>query len=182
MSQNIEIKAVYPDLKKGQHKARALAAQFIGTDHQIDTYFNVPRGRLKLRESALSGNQLIPYLRPDEQTAKKSQYVLLPVQDPSAVKELLTRMFGIRLIVEKERHIYLWQNVRIHLDQVKNLGTFLEFEAVIDEEHAAEICREQVRFLLTHFEIPETNLLARSYADLLTERVKLNRKGQNNHV
>ncbi len=172
MSKNVEIKARFNELDRGHLKARSLGAQFVGKDQQIDTYFNVPRGRLKLRQSSLSGNFLIPYLRPDALGAKNSQYVLLPVEDVAATKTLLGQMFGLRLIVEKERHIYLWENVRIHLDEVKNLGRFLEFEAVVDAAHSAETCKEQVAFLLKHFDIPETNLIAQSYADMMFARIK----------
>ncbi len=169
MSQNIEIKARYPDLDQGRAKAEALAARFVGTDHQVDTYFKVPNGRLKLRESSLSGNFLIPYLRSDDSHAKDSHYVLLPVEQVAATRQLLTQMFGVQLIVEKERAIYLWQNVRIHLDRVKHLGHFLEFEAIVDEQHSESECRQQIAFLLKHFEISETNLIAQSYADLLSK-------------
>ncbi len=167
MSQNIEIKAYYPDLNAGQQKAKTLQANLLGTDHQVDTYFNVPEGRLKLRESSLSGNMLIPYLRGDQTAAKDSDYILLPVSDVKTTKRLLEKMLGTRLVVEKVRTIFLWQDVRIHLDRVKQLGNFLEFEAMVDEQHPAEVCREQVAFLLKHFEISETNLIAESYADLL---------------
>ncbi len=170
MSQNIEIKASYNDLEKGRHKARALSAELMGTDHQLDTYFNVPQGRLKLRESSLAGCYLIPYLRPDEEGTKKSHYVLLPVEDATTTKELLRRMFGVRLIVEKERHIYLWQNVRIHLDRVAGLGNFLEFEAMVDQSHDQTLCRQQIQFLLKHFNIPETHLIAESYVDLIEQK------------
>ncbi len=171
MSQNIEIKAHYPDLNLGQQKAETLQARLQGTDHQVDTYFQVPNGRLKLRESSMSGSMLIPYLRNNQTSAKDSDYVLLPVNDVASTKAILKEMFGIRLIVEKERQIYLWQNVRIHLDKVKQLGNFLEFEAVVDAQHPADVCREQVAFLLQHFEIPETNLIAESYADLLVNKI-----------
>ncbi|MHB2150140.1 class IV adenylate cyclase [Calditrichota bacterium LG25] len=172
MSQNIEIKAHFADLEKGRLKAEALGARFAGNDHQIDTYFKVERGRLKLRQSALSGNFLIPYLRPDDHSAKKSDYLLLPVENAQSARNLLAQMFGIRLIVEKERTIYLWENVRIHLDCVKGLGNFLEFEAVVDDEHSIETCQEQVQWLFKHFEIDRADLIGESYSDLLQKQAE----------
>ncbi len=55
---NIEIKA---KLKNSDLIIKILKnqrARFIGTDHQIDTYFKVPYGRLKLREGSIE-NYLI---------------------------------------------------------------------------------------------------------------------------
>ncbi len=167
MSQNVEIKARFADLETGRQKAEALGARFSGRDRQIDTYFKVPNGRLKLRQSSLSGNFLIPYLRPNRRQARDSQYVLLPVNNAETTLQLLRQMFGVRLVVEKERDIFLWQNVRIHLDRVKHLGNFLEFEAVVDEAHSTQQCHEQVRFLMAHFGLAPGDLVDRSYVDLL---------------
>jgi adenylate cyclase class IV len=33
-------------------------------------------------------------------------------------------------VVAKRRHLLLWEGVRIHLDEVERLGTFIELEAV----------------------------------------------------
>ena len=63
---NIEIKARYADLAKGRRIAEGLNAKWVGRDRQVDTYFRTREGRLKLRESSLSGTQLIPYRRADE--------------------------------------------------------------------------------------------------------------------
>ncbi|NOX87926.1 MAG: class IV adenylate cyclase [Calditrichaeota bacterium] len=167
MSTNIEIKARFNDLTAARRKVEQLRARFVGTDHQIDTFFKTPNGRLKLRESSLNGNFLIPYLRSDKQKAKQSAYVLLPVEDVKATKTLLSQMFGIRLIVEKTRELFLFDNVRIHLDRVKNLGNFLEFEAVVDARHSSEQCRRSIDYLTDYFEISERDLVAGAYADLL---------------
>ncbi|RLD10633.1 adenylate cyclase [candidate division KSB1 bacterium] len=169
MSKNIEIKARYPDLQKAEQLAQQLGAAFLGTDRQVDTFFHVPKGRLKLRESSLNGTMLIPYLRPDRAQAKDSRYVLLPVQDASATKALLDEMFGRWLVVEKTRRIYLYRNVRIHLDQVKGLGNFMEFEAVVDEANDDAVSRQRLEMLKIHFGLRAQDLVPNAYADLLTK-------------
>ena len=104
----------------------------------MDTYFRTRAGRLKLRESSLSGGELIPYLRPDAGGARRSDYRVIPVDDPPGVKALLTELLGVHRVVVKQREIFLAGNVRIHLDRVEGLGTFLELEAVFDGHPAAE--------------------------------------------
>ena len=96
MGINIEIKAHCDDLESLKTKLLQLPVSYEGQDLQIDTFFNVPNGRLKLRESTLYGNILIPYLRPDRDGPKQSNYELIPVSDPQKVKILIVKILGIK--------------------------------------------------------------------------------------
>src|SRR3989338_4175717 len=73
---NIEIKA----RSTNQDQIRAFflknGADFKGTDHQIDTYFKVENGRLKLREGNIE-NFLVFYEREDKEEPKQSNVILL---------------------------------------------------------------------------------------------------------
>ena len=102
---NIEIKAVYKDLEKGRDIARGLCAHSIGIDHQTDTYFKTPQGRMKLRESSLSGAYLIPYLRPDQKEAKKMFLVLSQTKKMKIAKQELFLMVRgyLKLKNQKEK-------------------------------------------------------------------------------
>jgi len=164
---NIEIKAAYDDFDFAHSVLARLDAKPVGTDHQIDTYFTTPHGRLKLRESSLSGAQLIPYLRPDQTGPKRSDYLVLPVEDPEECKRLFSELLGVDCIVDKVREIFLIGNVRVHLDRVKHLGTFLEFEAVYDNSLLERAEHEKVQRLMTEFRIPREDLLKNSYRELV---------------
>ncbi|EKD52282.1 MAG: adenylate cyclase [uncultured bacterium] len=164
---NIEIKAAYPDHDRAKKILMSLNAKHVGTDHQIDTYFFSPQGRLKLRESSLSGAQLIPYMRPDQQGPKKSDYLVIPIVDPEACKRLFTQILGQDVVVDKIRDIYLIDNVRVHLDQVKGLGLFFEFEAVYQNAHDEPTEYHKVRELIAIFGIREQNLINGSYRELV---------------
>jgi predicted adenylyl cyclase CyaB len=164
---NLELKARCPDLQAAAARVGHLGARDAGLEVQTDTYFHVPSGRLKLREIEGQEAALIGYTRPDQTGARTSTYRLVPVPDAAAMKALLADLLAVRRVVSKRRHIWLWNNVRIHLDAVAGLGSFIEFEAVLasaDEEIAApaqldELCRV--------FQIAPTDILAPSYADLL---------------
>ena len=151
MQFNIELKARGDDLDLFEKRAIALPAQLDGRDQQTDTFYMVPRGRLKLRESILYGNFLIPYLRPDQEGPKKSDYSLLNVDSPVQTKRILAQMFGIELVVKKQRTIYLYQNVRIHIDRVEGLWNFIDFEAVLDDEHLIETNQEKLKHWQSYF-------------------------------
>ncbi|MDZ4129856.1 MAG: class IV adenylate cyclase, partial [Hydrogenophaga sp.] len=169
---NIEIKAAYrtENFDLAHEKARILGAAYVGCDHQIDTYFNTQEGRFKLRESSISGAYLIPYVRPNTAEAKKSSYVLIPVAagDVIKTKELFAALLGIETIVEKMREIYVYQNVRIHMDDVVGLGTFFELEAVYQQDTAEQRTHEEekVTFLLHEFGVAQNDLLQGSYREM----------------
>jgi predicted adenylyl cyclase CyaB len=169
---NIEIKAYYPDLAKARRIARKLKARFVGRARQVDTFYKVAQGRLKLRESSLKGAELIPYVRPNVRGPKTSQYVVLPVATPSKTKVLLKGLLGVEGVVEKTRDLFLLGNVRIHLDQVKGLGNFLEFEAVMPKDSAKIRKTEttKVEKLLEIFQIAPKDLIDIAYRDMLKRK------------
>ena len=162
---NIEIKASYSDLNKAKQIAERVSTKHLGLDHQVDTYFKTSKGRLKLRESSLSGAMLIPYLRSDHSGPKKSDYALLPTDDPILAKHLLAELLGVETVVIKDRDIYLADNVRIHLDHVEGLGSFIEFEAVYRNEADEPLEHEKENRLIREFEIASHQLIKNSYRE-----------------
>jgi len=166
--ENIEIKARVKNPAKIRKLIKQLDHTFVGLDHQIDTYFKTTNGRFKLRESSLSGAYLIFYLRENLSGPKSSVYHKLPVEDPDGLKSLLKKMQGFHKIIEKNRNIYLYQNVRIHLDEVNKLGNFLEFEAVMDEKYRNKNVEiQKVKYLMEKLEINEVDLVSKSYENLM---------------
>jgi adenylate cyclase, class 2 len=163
---NIEIKARCPDLDAVRRRLAEGGLMPVERMRQVDTYFTVPHGRLKLREVDGKPAELIQYNRPDAVAAHPSDYVIAPVVEPSALKDALTRALGIRGVVEKRRELYLWGQTRIHLDEVAGLGSFLELETVIAGQTQAAAERE-CRAVQTALEIRKEELVSGSYADLL---------------
>jgi len=165
---NLEIKARCADLASARAVAERLATDHPGVDEQVDTYFATRAGRLKLRESSLSGGQLIPYLRPDQPGPKRSDYQILPVADAPQLRRTLGEILGVHRVVRKRREIFLVDNVRIHLDEVEGLGTFLELEAVFDGSPAAEAEQQRkVDALMRELGVSPPDLVDTSYEGLL---------------
>ena len=164
---NIELKARIASLPAAQEVAHAVADQRLPDQHQIDTYFRCQSGRLKLREIVGERAELIAYDRPDQKGAKASHYYLVPVHSPEALKEALTTTLGVRAVVDKQREIYLHKNVRVHLDRVNGLGTFLEFEAVLGGAYDEVRSTEFVRVLRGRFNVQDSDLIDHSYGDML---------------
>jgi len=168
MRANLELKARCADLERARERAREIATEWIGVDQQVDTYFATRAGRLKLRESSLSGAQLIPYLRPDERGAKRSDHLVIAIEDGAGLARMLSAMLGVHRVVRKRREIALYDNVRIHLDRVESLGTFIELEAVWDGTDAALAEQERkLSFLRERLGVRDEDLIAGSYETLL---------------
>jgi predicted adenylyl cyclase CyaB len=164
----VELKARTKDHEKLRKKLSELGSKHVGTFHQIDVYFEVPEGRLKLREVEGSNNaELIYYERENIAGPKQDEAFLLKVQDADDLKVILKRILKQRVVIEKEREIYSHEATQIHLDTVKTLGKFIEFERqTTDQIKMVQKDQKVLEELMKKLEIPETNLETHSYSDL----------------
>jgi adenylate cyclase class 2 len=144
---------------------------YIGEDYQIDTYFNVVKGRLKLREGNIE-NALIFYDRVDTASAKQSDIILYKHKADNALKNILTIVHGIKVVVAKRRKIYFIDNVKFHFDEIEGLGTFVEVEA-IDQNTSFTIdeLQNQCNYYASFFEIQQSDYIQHSYSDLLLKNI-----------
>lgn len=167
---NIELKARLADPAAARATAEKLATKRLGTQHQIDTYFDSRHGRLKLRQIDGLRAELIWYERPNVEGPKPSDYRLVPVSNPVTLKNALAAALGVLQIIEKQREIFLFHNVRIHLDQVVSLGEFIEFEAVIGQEADEAVSHARLDELIAAFGLKPSDMLAHSYGEMLNGR------------
>ncbi len=135
---------------------------------QRDTYFDARHGRLKLREEEGAAAHLIAYRRPDISGRRESRYRIAAIAEPDQLKAALADTLGVRAVVVKERQLFVWEGVRIHLDRVDGLGDFIEFEAIVPSASAdlAEAAG-QVEALRQAFDIADDDLIGESYCDLM---------------
>lgn len=167
---NVELKARDPDPEATAARVLALGAEDRGVLIQRDTYFAARRGRLKLRGEDGRGSELIAYRRPDATEPEQSAYVRAPVGEPAALGEALDAALGTVVVVAKRRRLFMWENVRIHLDEVDGLGAFLEFEALVGSaESDLAAAQAKVARLRAELAIEEGTLVSVGYADLLLD-------------
>jgi len=140
----------------------------MGILHQVDSYFSVDKGRLKLREINGKDFELIYYERPDESKSKVSAYEIIKLTSGVAqqIKRILGDAMGIKAVVEKERGLWIYKNTRIHLDTVKRLGSYVELETVVsgisDEDAQNEHLQVAEMLNASKFEACDN-----SYSDIL---------------
>ncbi|HYH62056.1 MAG TPA: hypothetical protein VD766_09340, partial [Solirubrobacterales bacterium] len=71
-------------------------------------------------------------------------------------------------VVRKARQLFLFEGVRIHLDRVDDLGSFIEFEGVATPEDPDLARFEALLADLRHsLSIRDTDLIGGSYCDLV---------------
>lgn len=134
---------------------------------QRDTYFHASSGRLKLREETGGTARLIAYERPDYAGPRESQYRLVEVAESTEIKAALSHALGVIAVVAKQRRLFLWEGVRVHLDQVDGLGAFVEFEGVVgDEPTDRDNAERRVDELRREFGLNDDCLIGSSYCDL----------------
>jgi homotetrameric cytidine deaminase len=166
---NLELKARDPEPRRSLERALALGAEDRGEIEQRDTYFTRARGRLKLREQSPGDAELISYDRSGVREPRPSDYRLVPVADPEALREALDAALGTLVVVAKRRRLLLWDGVRIHLDDVEGLGSHLELEAIAAPDSDLEPERRKLERLRAELEIDDAGLVAESYSDLLLD-------------
>jgi len=165
---NFEFKARLDDPAHVRAVLKHLRARSVGTDHQVDTYFCVPQGRLKVREGRIE-NSLILYHRTNSAHARRSSVEMMLLPRRNSVRAILSRALGVLAVVDKRREIYFVGNVKIHLDRVRGLGTFVEVEAMTRTGDLGKVRAQAAKFQKL-FAIPHSAIVPQSYSDLVINK------------
>ncbi|WP_109476735.1 class IV adenylate cyclase [Paraburkholderia sp. C35] len=170
MARNIEIKARAQQFEQLRERAAALSPDAPMIFRQQDFFYDVPRGRLKLRQfDDGTPAELIFYQRDDRDGPKASYYTRSPVTNPEAMHSLLATALTTRGIVSKERHVYIVGRTRIHLDRVDGLGDFVELEVVLAQDDDEEGGEKEAHAVFAKLGVPESDLVAVAYVDMLNQ-------------
>ncbi|XP_072923019.1 uncharacterized protein [Hemitrygon akajei] len=168
MPKNVEIKAAVHDWNRLVENAKRLSKSEGILIMQEDTFFNVSKGRLKLRNlKNEDGGQLIFYNRADMDGPKLSDYSIYPTGNPDALTKLLSDALGIKGFVKKERWLYMVGQTRVHADLVEGLGQFVELEVVLREDQSLEEGEAIAQKLMGKLGIKKEDLVTGAYMDLL---------------
>jgi len=168
--QNVEFKAELRDAGLARDVCRVLDAKHLGLIEQVDTYYKMPDGRLKRRQTPGEQVEWIFYHRPNRTQPKVSTFTIL--SDRQAVTRWGTLGLRAWVTVRKKRDLWLIDNTRIHLDEVERLGRFIEFESLITERYNLKECQAIVRHLRERFGPSLGEPIASSYCDMMAGEVE----------
>jgi predicted adenylyl cyclase CyaB len=165
---NFEFKARLRDDSHIRATLKRLRARRLGVDHQVDTYFRVPSGRLKVREGRIE-NALIFYKRSNAARPRRSSIDMMLLPRRNSMRSILSHTLGVLVVVDKRREIYFVGNVKIHLDRVRGLGKFVEVEAITRSGDVRKV-RAQARKFQKLFAIPSADIVPWSYSDVILRK------------
>jgi predicted adenylyl cyclase CyaB len=164
--ENLEAKFRCGDLAKVRMLALEAGAQAAGAFTQDDLFFPAPNTRLKLRRFEDGSAELIAYRREDRAGARISEYHRFRTDDPAALEAVLRHALGAGARLVKRRELLLYSHTRIHLDAVRELGTFVELETVIRDQSRPD-AEKELLMLIGRLELDREEELECAYADLL---------------
>lgn len=167
MPRNVEIKARLHDPGTALAAAAALGNSPPRIIRQVDTFFRCDRGRLKLREFGDGTGELIFYDRPDSGGPRTSRYTICPAADPRRLADVLGQACGSIGTVSKTRTLVMAGRTRIHLDEVADLGWFLELEVVLEPDEPEAAGRAEAFDLMEKLGVDPGDLITGAYLDLL---------------
>lgn len=176
---NLEWKAELRDPNLARLICKKINASHIAKIRQTDTYYNVSRGRLKKREAiaverGIGSPEPIEYIfyeRPDGVTARVSNYSIF-------THEQVVERFGeaelpVWLTVTKVRELYMIDSVRIHIDDVHDLGWHFEFEVLMHNDRDIETAPSRAESIRSTFLPALGEPIQCSYSDLLAQHQSL---------
>ncbi|MHC4131367.1 MAG: class IV adenylate cyclase [Planctomycetota bacterium] len=175
MCHEIEAKLKVDSLEKVEHKLQQLEAEFHDKMLQTDIYFDDEHSNLTKTDTCLrirkqtNGSEekiFLTYKGPKAQVNyKKRREIEFEVPDASAVEKLLNALgYKKALIVEKERHLWHLGQCEVLLDDLPQLGTFVEIEG--PDENEIEIVQKELELdCLPH--------IHESYAHLIEKKNKV---------
>jgi len=175
MALNLELKVKIRSHDEVITLLNSIKCEITNTLTQKDTYYKYPKGLLKLREQ--NGKfQLVKYQRNGRSTERWSDYSILHLSGDN-VEKYLEELFEVETIVKKVRNLYIYKNTRIHLDEVKKLGKYLELETVV-EEITQEEAKQQFEDVINLLNLESLTGIRNSYKDLVLKN-KVNKQMNN---
>ena len=170
MPKNYEIKSSVKSVEYIREVARKLVKNKTHKhfkEFQKDIYYDTGKGRLKLRIINNETGNLIFYDRKEHNKKRVSNYIISETKNFKELDEILKKLFNIFVVVDKEREIFIYDNIRIHLDKVKKLGSFLEIEIIYDSFKEA---KKTMNELIEYFNLEEKDFIKESYSDMLIRK------------
>jgi len=87
--------------------------------------------------------------------------------DPQELKDVLIKALGMKGFVRKIRKLYLYEQTRIHIDDVEGLGHFVEMEVMLENNQSTEDGIAIAENLMLQLHIEKQDLVDVSYIDLI---------------
>ena len=165
----VEVKGKVRDLGTVEEKVKALEFSFVGVEEHSDIYYRHPvrdfaRTDEALRIRTVNGKRVLTYKGPKvDKVSKTREEIEVEVQgDMSAVLDRV----GFTPVTEvaKVRRVYKKGDISVCLDDVREVGTYVEVECISKD---LERTRARVMEVVKALGIKDKDLERNSYLQLL---------------
>ncbi len=163
MPLNLELKVKLDSFKEVKKLLKKIKAEHTATFKQKDVYYATRAGLLKLRIENGS-ESIITYKRDEKSKDRFSDYCVIYFADGNGEK-FFGSVLKTEAVVEKKRLLYMYDNTRVHLDEVKGLGTFLELETLVVKGKSD--AKKRFDYIVKALELSKYKSIRKSYRDLI---------------
>ncbi len=181
----VELKARLKNPEQAEKEIQK-RARFIGEFIEQDTYFTFAnttgyqKQRFRLRIVEDKAIVTVKIEGEAEPGVEANQEFEFEVSDPQAFK-VFSQEFGFRVMIEKKKKVkrFLFippeeefsEKITIELNQVENLGYFLELETLVENQNQVTPASRYLKTLLQKFNIPLSQIESRPYTELLYHKL-----------
>jgi adenylate cyclase class 2 len=173
----VEVKARVKDPKNVERSIIALGASPTGIEVQADTYYSAPYRDFAKTDEALrirvhDNNCFLTYKGPKMDTISKTRKEYeIEVNDADCMGNILSSLsFTPVATIVKKRKKYRLGDFIISLDEVRNLGDFIEAEVSIRDSKLHEEKVECIFRLFEKLGIRRDESIRMSYLEMILER------------
>ncbi|QQS37323.1 MAG: class IV adenylate cyclase [Ignavibacteriales bacterium] len=168
MPLNLEVKIKVDSFSSLLRKLKFINAKYTSTLNQRDIYYKNEDALLKLRIE--NGKEsLIRYNRNEKAKNRFSDYQVIHLMSKGTEK-FFEKLFDVEVIVDKNRKLYMFDNTRIHLDDIKFLGKFIELETLVI--NGKRDARKRFDFLVSALDLNLNNQIRKSNFHLMKSYLK----------
>ncbi|MGE5436311.1 MAG: class IV adenylate cyclase [Syntrophothermus sp.] len=162
MATNLELKIKVKDFKPIISNLKKIKAIKVKVLNQKDIYYKNKNGLRKLRIE--NGEEsFIQYVRDEKGKDRFSDYDLLRISSQNSEK-FFDKFLTKEVVVEKIRTLYMFDNTRIHLDEVRGLGKYLELETLV--LNGKQDAKKRFSYIFEELGLGEYKEIKKSYRDL----------------
>lgn len=180
----VEVKVPIEDIELMTRKLVKLGVEELNSEVQIDTYFDHPcrtfvktdeavrvRTRRPLNEQGLASSHApneLTYKGPklDEKTKTRIEYSV-GIDNTDHLTSMLESL-GFKPIAEvvKKRTFFELRDITISIDDVEDVGLFLELESIAHQKDEMESAKRAIFEILDELEIGEEQTIRDSYLEM----------------
>ena len=169
----VETKLKINNIKRMIERISGLKGEYKGEKTELDLYFDHPDIRIFRSGSALrvrdaNGVCLLTYKGPkkDDETTSREE-IEIGIESAREMQKILAELgFYVLCEVKKQRKTYLLRDLVITLDEVEDLGEFIEVEGKASNEEAYMKKKKEIFMLLNELELSSEKISQKSYLEM----------------